>query len=202
MDACGVRGRTRPQRTAKSCGPSAADFEVPPEFAAIPFWELQNRKRHWNRTIAVALGFPKFVKVGSRIAHELRKAGNRHLDADAKLVTVLCIAARDGDNKPDHQGEHEGHRKTAARGMPGCPGEPVVTNSCAFSFAHEAAGAPGTRHSPRPPCLESDVWQYPGSVGFAGTRRRASLRLHPSRRIAPAMLLRMRFRTEGLNPSW
>jgi len=35
--------------------------------------------------------------------------------------------------------------------MPGEPGGPVVTNSCVFYFTHEAAGAAGTRHSPRPP---------------------------------------------------
>jgi hypothetical protein len=30
------------------------------------------------------------------------------------------------------------------------PAVPVVTNSCAFYFACEAAGALGIRHSPRP----------------------------------------------------
>src|SRR3954465_4783331 len=39
-------------------------------------------------------------------------------------------------NKPDHRGDHEGNRKTIARGMPGCSGEPVVTTSCAFYFLH------------------------------------------------------------------
>ena len=41
--------------------------------------------------------------------------------------------------------------KTIARGMPGNPGEPVVTNSsCFLHFAREAAGALGTRQSLRP----------------------------------------------------
>src|SRR5579871_6901998 len=31
--------------------------------------------------------------------------------------------------------------KTTAQGKPDCFGEPVVINSCAFCFAHEAAGA-------------------------------------------------------------
>jgi hypothetical protein len=35
------------------------------------------------------------------------------------------------------------------------PTSPVVTNSCAFYFAHEAAGAAGTRSSLRPPCSEA-----------------------------------------------
>jgi len=34
--------------------------------------------------------------------------------------------------------------------MPGVSGVTVVTNSCAFYFAHEAAGASGARHSLRP----------------------------------------------------
>jgi hypothetical protein len=41
--------------------------------------------------------------------------------------------------------------KPLRAGMPGEPGGPVVTNSCVFHFAREAAGAAGTRHSPRPP---------------------------------------------------
>ena len=53
-------------------------------------------------------------------------------------------------NKPGHRGEREGNRKTIARGMPGVSGVTVVTNSCAFYFAHEAAGASGARHSLRP----------------------------------------------------
>ena len=34
-------GRMRASRTAKSRGTSAADFEVPPEFAAIPYWNFK-----------------------------------------------------------------------------------------------------------------------------------------------------------------
>src|SRR6202795_333839 len=37
--------------------------------------------------------------------------------------------------------------KTIARGMPGVSGVTVVTNSCAFYFAREAAGASCARHS-------------------------------------------------------
>ena len=40
--------------------------------------------------------------------------------------------------------------KTIARGKPDDPVEPVVSNSCAFYFAHEAAGAVGARLSPCP----------------------------------------------------
>src|SRR4030088_648880 len=49
------------------------------------------------------------------------------------------------------RGEHEISRKTIACGNAGCSGELVVTTLvCYLHFAHEAAGAAGTRHSPRP----------------------------------------------------
>ena len=40
--------------------------------------------------------------------------------------------------------------KTIAQGVPDRSGGPVVTYSCAFFSAHEAAGAPTHRHSLRP----------------------------------------------------
>ena len=52
--------------------------------------------------------------------------------------------------EPGHRGERVIGVKTIARGMPGDPGVTVVTNSCAFYFAREAAGASGARHSLRP----------------------------------------------------
>jgi len=33
-----------------------------------------------------------------------------HLDADAKLATMLCIAPTTVTKKPDHRGEREGNR--------------------------------------------------------------------------------------------
>jgi len=59
-----------------------------------------------------------------------------------------------GARKPDPRGEHEGNRKTIAQGMPDDGVVPVVTNSCAFLLAREAAGACRTRHSLRPLVLE------------------------------------------------
>jgi hypothetical protein len=45
--------------------------------------------------------------------------------------------------KPDHRGEHEGNRKTIARGMPGKTGVTVVTTlSHARLRAHPAPGIP------------------------------------------------------------
>src|ERR1700722_8093503 len=55
-----------------------------------------------------------------------------------------------GARRPDPRGEHEGSRKTTAQGMPDDSVVPVVTNSCAFLLAREAAGARRTRHSLRP----------------------------------------------------
>jgi hypothetical protein len=43
---------------------------------------------------------------------------------------------------------------TIAQGRPVAPVEPVVTNSCAFYTAHEAAGATSIRSSLRPLYLE------------------------------------------------
>ena len=56
--------------------------------------------------------------------------------------------------KPGLRGEHEGNRKTIAQGMPDDGVVPVVTNSCVFLLAREAAGACRTRHSLRPLVLE------------------------------------------------
>jgi hypothetical protein len=71
-----------------------------------------------------------------------------------------------GARKPDPRGEHEGNRKTIAQGMPDDGVVPVVTNSCAFLLAREAAGARRTRHSLRPLCLE-DVTGPATRVRFA-----------------------------------
>jgi hypothetical protein len=49
-----------------------------------------------------------------------------------KLVAATPLATV--TNKPDHRGEHEGDRKTIARGMPGDPGVTVVTNSRVFFY--------------------------------------------------------------------
>src|SRR6202011_5825753 len=63
-----------------------------------------------------------------------------------------------GENRPfAHSGRFRGHKsakeavKTIACGNAGCSGATVVTTLvCYLHTAHEAAGATGTRHSPRP----------------------------------------------------
>jgi hypothetical protein len=82
--------------TTKSCGTSAADFEVPPEFAAIPCRNfkivsgtgIKSCCRPWLSEVRVG---------GAASAHERRKAGNRHLDAGVKLAEVF--STDDGGKK-------------------------------------------------------------------------------------------------------
>src|SRR4030081_3544349 len=94
--------------------------------------------------------------------------------------------------KPDHRGEHEVSRKTIARGMPGRSGVTVVTNSCAFYFAHEAAGASGARHSLRP--LNSESGTFPAKLARkAAARSRSRVRRHcvlPSLRAVSGVIAR------------
>src|SRR5439155_3223301 len=62
-------------------------------------------------------------------------------------------------NKPGHRGEHEGNRKTIARGMPGdfrCDRGDYAR--VLFYFARETAGALGARHSLRPLSFRADVF--------------------------------------------
>ncbi len=110
-----------------------------------------------------------------------------------------------GARKPDPRGEHEGNRKTIAQGMPDRFGGPVVTNSCAFYFAHEAAGEPNARHSLRPLALE-DVTKsdHPGAFAsrecealfdrFIGDKRTCS-------RVPSAMRRKRRFAKPGPMPT-
>jgi hypothetical protein len=55
-------------------------------------------------------------------------------------------------NKPGHQGEREGNRKTIAQGMPVEPGEPVADYP--VHFLHEPRVIKDTRHSLRPLLIE------------------------------------------------
>ena len=55
------------------------------------------------------------------------------LDADAKSAGYPLMMVT---NKPDHQGERGGNRKTIVQGMPECFGEPVVTTLVCFHLSH------------------------------------------------------------------
>src|SRR3954465_15714464 len=77
-------------------------------------------------------------------------------------------------NKPDHRGDHEGNRKTIARGMPGCSGEPVVTTSCAFLLLHARLRV---QRAPGIPCaLPSRGWLFAKARAFS-RRENAEVRL-------------------------
>src|SRR5277367_3520678 len=57
----------------------------------------------------------------------------------------------DGDNKARSPGRARSKLlKPSRAGMPGDPGATVVTNARAYYSTRAAAGATGTRHSPRP----------------------------------------------------
>ncbi len=62
--------------------------------------------------------------------------------SDAPIVGVKPVrrSAGDGVKKRGHRGEREVSRKTIARGMPGCSGVTVVTNSYAFLFCMRGCG--------------------------------------------------------------
>jgi len=73
--------------------------------------------------------------------------------------------------KPGRRGEREVSRKTIACGNAGCSGGPVVTTLvCLLPFAREAAGALGTRHSPRPLISGRTVLAKPRAHRAAGSR--------------------------------
>jgi hypothetical protein len=94
-----------------------------------------------------------------------------------------------GDNQARSPGRAR-HRplKPFACGNAGFSGGLVVDLLvCFFTFTHEAAGALGARHSPRP-----FGRQVLDQLGCDACRGKGCACVHPSRRIAEAMLLGMR----------
>jgi hypothetical protein len=89
------------------------------------------------------------------VADERRRRGRRSRVVLApRRWRQVCggNSADDGDNKARSPGRaRRKSLKPLRAGMPGDAGGPVVaTLVCHQLFAHEAAGAAGTRHSPRP----------------------------------------------------
>jgi hypothetical protein len=110
-------------------------------------------------------------------------------------------SADDGDKKARSPGRARYKPlKPLRAGMPGFSGGPVVTNARAFYTTRAAAGALGTRHSPRPPgrrILAQQLGRFaPRDRGVAsahrtivvpanaGTHNHRHQRLHESRRTA------------------
>ena len=97
-----------------------------------------------------------------------------------RQASQKCLRG-DGDKKARSPGRaRRKPLKPLRAGMPGDPGATVVTNSCAFYFAHEAAGASGTRHSPRPPFQGRSFMHNSGASRreIAGVWRRIELAWH------------------------
>jgi hypothetical protein len=100
------------------------------------------------------------------------------MPARAGMATVTKNAA--------HRGEHEGNRKTIARGKPVLLAEPVVTNSCAFLFCTRGYGCDQRPASPRP-LLEEGQRDYTlGRNRAAGMRAAVSTSLR-AKRSNPAL---------------
>ena len=82
----------------------------------------------------------------------------------------------DGGNKARSPGRARSKPLTPSRaGMPGDPGATVVTNARAYYSTRAAAGATGTRHSPRP--LSGEEFMHnSGAIRAAGMRTCVDLR--------------------------
>src|SRR6266566_4024210 len=85
-------------------------------------------------------------------------------------------------NKPGHRGEHEGSRKTIARGMPGETGVTVVTTLvCSLHLSHARLRV---HRAPGIPCALCFLWAE-GFTHSSGTSRRgnAESRRHCEERL-------------------
>src|ERR1700681_3136312 len=96
----------------------------------------------------------------------LRTAKSCGPDASMVGVKFADSFAGDGDNKARSPGRVRRKPLTPLRaGMPGDPGATVVTNARAFYTTRAAAGATGTRHSPRP------LWADRSGTNSGASRR-------------------------------
>src|SRR5256885_17013144 len=81
-----------------------------------------------------------------------RTAKSCRSDAPMLASSLREEAQAPASNKPGHRGEHEGNRKTIARGMPGdfrCDRGDYARVLTSL-IAREASGASSARHSLRP----------------------------------------------------
>jgi hypothetical protein len=109
---------------------------------------------------------------------ERRPRTEKSCGPDASMVGVKLVvafrarpgaqgreAASDGDKKARSPGRSRSKPlKPLRAGMPGDPGATVVTNARAFYTTRAAAGAPGTRHSPRPHFFRAVCSAQPGRI--------------------------------------
>ena len=102
-----------------------------------------------------------------------------------QLAMMLRITPGWWQESPVHQGEHEAAVKTVAQETPDDPALPVVTCSCAFILAREAAGAVGTRRFLHPLLFRGFVFASSGRDPRRGNAKawlydiRKSSAIHP-----------------------
>jgi hypothetical protein len=108
---------------------------------------------------------------------------SRCRDAGIKLATMLPHHAGDGGNQARSPRRSRRKPFKPSRGESRiASGGPVVTNSCAFFAAHEAAGATDTRLSLRPLFSGGTRFEHHSGATRAAGMRSMCLRGHPSRR--------------------
>jgi hypothetical protein len=134
------------------------------DLAIPPHHEGRSRDRHgtwsglrwtlWRQVISHRTRTPA---ADGEVVWSWRRDPGVKLARSIALTTVARQAA--------HRGEHEGNRKTIARGKPGCLGCTCSSTRVHFcsTFAHGTAGAVGARLSLRPSVRERDnEMQNPG----------------------------------------
>ena len=86
-------------------------------------------------------------------------------DAGVKFLGSQCFSGMTGARKPGPREEHEGNRKTIARGMPEMFGLPVVTMLVCFHSSHTRLRV---RPAPGIPCALFDLrgWLLNDSGAF------------------------------------
>jgi hypothetical protein len=99
-----------------------------------------------------------------------------HPDAGAKLAMMLRIPPTTGARKPVPREEHEGNRKTIARGMPVDFGVPVVTTL--VCFLHLRTGLWVLAEHPAFPAPSSTRGRDNAKLGRDLRRENAGLRPH------------------------
>jgi hypothetical protein len=112
---------------------------------------------------------------------------SRRPDAGVKSVRSKLLRGEGGKQARSPGRARRKPLKPLPWGMPGSSGVTVVTISCAFYFAREAAGALGARHSLRPLYQEDRIFTCTNSRA-GGEKAKPRLRLafschHPRKRV-------------------
>ncbi len=94
------------------------------------------------------------MDAGARLTSALRLRTAKSCGPDASTLASSCreasFSGRRWQQSPITGESTKETVKTIACGNAGCPGATVVTNARAYYSTRAAAGATGTRHSPRP----------------------------------------------------